>query len=307
MADDLAQLEKDVEATRARLSGHLATLRSPDTYSEFADGIKQTALDTKDSLVEQARTRTRSAIDEFVDSLKARAAANPAAVLVIGAGLAWHLIRKPPVVTALVGGGLISLLKTPAAPAHRSDGEYLDEAKANLRSQANDMARAAADAGHRAADYATAKAGELGQQAMAAATDLSHQTAAAATQMSQQAMAAAKAKTAELTSHAREAIDTARDMVSGGTAAGYAADPNEAYFQEDVGLPPVGYRQDSGISWDRLLLGAAGVAVAASLLTALRSRSTETNEDVGDAEARDDVEVYRESESLSQAPQVGMM
>ena len=74
MADDLAQLEKDVEATRARLSSHLATLRSPDTYSEFADGIKQTALDTKDSLVEQARTRTRSAIDEFVDSLKARAA-----------------------------------------------------------------------------------------------------------------------------------------------------------------------------------------------------------------------------------------
>lgn len=306
MADDLEQLERDVEATRARLSGHLATLRAPDTYSGFADGIKQTAIDTKDSIVEQARNRTRSAIDEFADSLKAKAAANPAAVLVIGAGLAWHLIRKPPIVTALVGGGLLSLLKTPAAPAGRSDTEYLEEARAKLRMQASDMAHAAGDAGRQAAGYAMAKATDVSQQVMEKASEVGHQSAAKAAEMGHQAMDAVKARTADFTAQAREAMETARDRVTGATSSGTGAGPDEVYFQEDVGLPPPDYRQNGGASWDKLLLGAAGVAIAAALLTALRSHGSGTEEHEGD-DAQDDAGVYRTSGSMSQAPQVGMM
>ena len=46
----LHQLERDVEAARAKLAGDLSTLRSPATYSEFSSQLKDEALDMKDAL-----------------------------------------------------------------------------------------------------------------------------------------------------------------------------------------------------------------------------------------------------------------
>ena len=114
-ADDLQQLERDVEAARTKLTADIATLRSPGTFSEFTHNLKQAALETRDNFIDDARTRTRSAIEEMVETVKEKAVANPAATLVIGAGIAWHLIRRPPVATALIGGGLFSLLRTDAS------------------------------------------------------------------------------------------------------------------------------------------------------------------------------------------------
>ena len=88
MADDLDRLEREVETARARLSDDLATLRSPSTYSDLTESLRQTAVDTKNTVVDEVRNRTSSAVEDAIETLKAKAAANPTATLVIGAGLA---------------------------------------------------------------------------------------------------------------------------------------------------------------------------------------------------------------------------
>ena len=93
-AKTLRQFEGDVEMARAKLTGSLATLRSPDTLSAFTDDLKKEALDTKDALIGQAKAAAQSKVTELVEDLKAKAAANPAAALAIGAGLAWHFLRR---------------------------------------------------------------------------------------------------------------------------------------------------------------------------------------------------------------------
>jgi hypothetical protein len=93
----LLEWERDVEQSRARLTRDLAVLCSPETFASFTDDLKQEAFETKDALW---------------DDVKARAAANPAAVIAIGAGLAWRLVQRPPIATALIGLGVYSLWNT---------------------------------------------------------------------------------------------------------------------------------------------------------------------------------------------------
>ena len=50
---------------RAKLTDSLATLRSPDTISAFADDLKKEALETKDALVDQAKTAAQSKVTEL--------------------------------------------------------------------------------------------------------------------------------------------------------------------------------------------------------------------------------------------------
>src|SRR5436309_14363927 len=98
----LNHLERDVETARVKLASDLSTLRSPSTTAEFTETLKQEAVDAKDALVEKAKTSVQSSIESLIEEAKARAAANPAAALAIGAGVAWRLIRHPPITTLLV-------------------------------------------------------------------------------------------------------------------------------------------------------------------------------------------------------------
>jgi len=298
--EDLRELEREVEAARARLTGDLAVLRSPEIYSEFADNLKQTALDTRDSLVDEARTRTQSVVDEILDKVKSKAAANPAAVLLIGAGIAWHLVRRPPIVAALLGGGLYSLLRTAPSRSHLDDREYMDEARANLQDQAISMARSAGEAGMQAADMARQKAADLAQTAAQAgreATGMARQKAAelteAAAQTGRQATGIAKQKAAELTEAAaqagRQAAQTVRSTAAEWTGGSgdrssefssqtlgasplHAADPTRRY---PGGYGDVDYDGNGSLPMDRILLGAAGVAVAAAVAIAYQRGSKE--------------------------------
>jgi hypothetical protein len=96
-------LEQDVEQARARFAHDLAQLRSPANLSRFKDDLWAEARETKDELVSKGKEAAKDAANSFVEDLKARAAANPAAALAIGAGLAWRLFNRPPIATALVG------------------------------------------------------------------------------------------------------------------------------------------------------------------------------------------------------------
>lgn len=72
------------------------------------------AESAKNALFDQVKAKTLSAWQGLVEEMKAKAAENPAATLAISAGLAWRLLRHPPIATALIGTGLFSLLR-----AHR--------------------------------------------------------------------------------------------------------------------------------------------------------------------------------------------
>ena len=141
--------EIEVERSRAKLTQDLAVLCSPKTFAAFTDDLKQEAFDTRDA---------------FWEKLKARAASNPAAVIAIGAGLAWRLIQRPPIASALIGVGLFSLWKTTATTAYDATGkrlDYIQHSKESLKKQAEQVISAAADVAEKAQEAATAKGSDV--------------------------------------------------------------------------------------------------------------------------------------------------
>lgn len=226
---ELTRLEREVEAARAKLSGDLSILRSPETTSQFAEALTQGALDnTKDAVLEKAKAQFHSTASSIVEDLKARAAENPAAVLAIGAGIAWKLARHPPITTALVGAGLFSLFRTgPARVNGHATEDYVSHAKRRFGEQASGVAEAA-----------KAEALELSKSVTENVRGTVHQLKSHATDLTAQAASA----TRDFTENANQG---ASEMLS--SRAEPASDPAVQ---------------------DKLLLGAAGVAIVAALAIA---------------------------------------
>ena len=191
---DLDVLERDLQETRERLARDLDRLRSTETISGFKADLLAQASETKDQLVEKARESVTGGLEALWCETKARAAANPAAVLALGAGLAWRLLHRPPVASALVGIGLISLWRTdPRHPAPGADlvarsAELFETAKAKaedagadlhsragqMRSAANEFMESAAETvGNtvQASQDAMATIRERGQEALPVVAD----------------------------------------------------------------------------------------------------------------------------------------
>lgn len=280
--DDLRQLERDVETARAKLTGDIAALRSPNAFSEFTQNLKQTALETRDNFIDDAKSRTRSAVDEVVETIREKAIANPAAALVIGAGIAWHLIRRPPVAAALIGGGLFSLLRTDAG-ARQSNGhaDPLMRARDNLSEQAQEFAEAAGGVGRQAADVASEKIGEVADLAEEKAAELK----AAAKDRVGDLREAASEKVRDLRKTATDKVGELRQSLKGAVSraplVGSAVNDDDPEPQFYFGLPGEhpedthingGDRRSGLISTDKLLLGAAGIAVAAAIATIYQRR-----------------------------------
>jgi hypothetical protein len=154
MTADLNALQRDVEQARARFANDLARLRSPTNFARFKDDLWAEARETKDELVGKSKEAAKDTAQRMVTELKERAAANPAAVLAIGAGLGWRLFHRPPIATALVGVGLFGLLRTPPP---RSSQPYMDLHDEDPRPQYRDDNGIAAQ---------VAKLGEVAQEKM---------------------------------------------------------------------------------------------------------------------------------------------
>jgi hypothetical protein len=145
--------ETEVEQSRAKLTQDLAVLCSSKTFVAFTDDLKKEAFDTRDALWEK---------------IKARAASNPAAVIAIGTGLAWRLIQRPPIASALIGIGLFSLWKTTPRTAYDATGrrlDYMQHSKESLKEQAGQACAAAADVADKTQEAVTAKGAEVWESA----------------------------------------------------------------------------------------------------------------------------------------------
>ncbi len=167
--------EQDAEFARAKLAGSLAILRSPVTISSFTDDLKKEALEAKDNLVDQAKSAAHSKVNDLVEDLKAKAAANPAAILAIGAGLAWRAIRNPPIASALVGLGIFSLWRTNAfRPQGSYQPDYLEEGKKRLKEQAGEAVSKVKEMADRGQATVSAQAAELTEAARDKTRQWSH-------------------------------------------------------------------------------------------------------------------------------------
>jgi hypothetical protein len=138
-------LERDLQETRERLARDLDRLRSTETISGFKADLLAQVSETKDELVGKAKASVTAGMQDIWGELKARAAANPAAALALGAGLAWRLLHRPPVASALVGLGLISLWRTdsqypaPGADLAARSAELIRTARANAEVAGADL------------------------------------------------------------------------------------------------------------------------------------------------------------------------
>src|SRR5688572_8981396 len=283
----LRELERDVEVARSKLARDLSTLRSPDTYSQFTSTLKDEAVSAKDALLDKARASAQSAVESFVEELKARAAANPTAALAIGAGIAWRLIQRPPIATALIGAGLISLMRTNATHVNgRTNREYLAEATDRLRDQATDFAADVKEQAGRAFEAASDQVAEVASAAKERAGDA---VQAAAEQVGDLA-SAAKERVQDWGNQATSAMRETAAQVKEQTASatGQTTDRISQLRQPGVRVAEAGASSINALSTtvqnavsdretrDSFLLGAASVAVIAALGIACQRKLGET-------------------------------
>jgi hypothetical protein len=228
VSENLSALELEVEQARTKLENDLALLRSPQPYRRFSADLKSNA---------------QSMLQRFADDLKARAAANPSAALAIGAGVAWRLMRDPPIATALIGAGMLSLWRT--TPASVDDQDYLGTAQQRLGEQVTEAADAVREY---AAESVVAAREKVGAYAQSAGETI-ERLATSATKEAAGSMEHARAA-------AKQIPDKAID----------AAQRASSQFSRAV--------RDEGVR-DQILLGLAGLAVAAALGVAYQRRASD--------------------------------
>jgi hypothetical protein len=242
MDKSLNQLEAEVETARAKLAADMALAKSGETRSQFFNDAQQDLLQLKDTVVTNATNSAKSKAAELVETLKAKAAQNPAAVLAIAAGVGWRIYKRPPIATALVGLGLYSLLKADAVPTT----DPLETAKRRAKEQIETAAERARSGAASVTNRIGEKVDEMTQQARDASSDA--------------------------LSQARRYLHDAQDTIAA-TAKRTKDNLNAAYDGNRVVRTASLTRVDSSQIQDTALLAVAGIAVAASLGLAWQKRS----------------------------------
>jgi hypothetical protein len=267
----LNELEREVEVARAKLSADIATLRAPATSTEFTQALKQEAMDARDSLLDKAQSSVRTSIDSLIEDLKGRAAANPAATLMIGAGIAWRLLRHPPIATALVGAGLLSLFRTPPARTNgHAPADYMAHAKTRLMEQASEAAEMAKTKAATATQSAAEKVTETARKVKERVEQLSAQTASAVVDAVRDTADHATSSLKETADNLNEAGQHARFDASAAVLRARTA-AEESWQLTQTALSDADGR-------DKILLATAGLAVAAALGISWQRRLTEDHE-----------------------------
>jgi len=151
---ELDRLEGEVRDARRRLKSDLEVLRAPETFSSFKEDVIGEARQSRDDIVANVKEAATDRAERLFADIKGRAAANPVAVGAIAAGVAWRILRKPPITTMLVGYGLISLWRTklgqpaPGAETIYREADLAVEAKEQVEqwgSEAGDVIARATD------------------------------------------------------------------------------------------------------------------------------------------------------------------
>ncbi|MFL5122184.1 MAG: hypothetical protein ACJ8C8_17190 [Microvirga sp.] len=284
---DVATLEAEVAAARARFARTLDRLTDPATHDAMKNEVMERVEGYKDGLLGSVEASARAKGQGVVDDLKTRAMNNPAGAALIGAGIAYHLYRHPPITTLLVGAGTALLMRArgkrssdPTAYRAPYDekqprgyvpggvagyGYPVEEDAPGSTTTDRIMAEAAA-----AGDRARALASEVGERAREIGGRAREAAAEAGSRI---------AETAERTRHAAaDTLDRTRSTAED-IAARARTTAHDAY-ERTAGAAEDAYER-AGDAYDRVrtdpwLLGALGIAAGAALAVAMRR--TETGE-----------------------------
>lgn len=283
---DVETLERETAEARARLASTLDTLTSPQTTNAVKQELTDYAQGLKDSVIGSGRDKAQG----FADDMKHRALANPIGVLMIGAGIGWHLYRHPPITTLLVGTGIALLMK--GGDARRIDRSayrdpydetsprgYVPGGVAGYGYPVKEDApspgigdRVSAAASH---------AGEIAQDFGAKVRDTAHDVAERVSDVAGDVKASVMGAAETVRSSVLDATETARTTVSEAvvTARSATSDMIERGSSAASHAHATTARRASG-AFDEalhqarsnpLLLGALGVAAGTALMYALRS------------------------------------
>ena len=249
MADrSLSAHERDVEIARAKLTRDLAVLCSPQTVAGFTEGLKQEALQTTDAAWEK---------------LKARAAANPAAMMAIAAGLGWRFMNRPPIASGLIGLGLFSLWRTSAVPVDKNS-TFLQQSARSLKTQAEELASATGDLAGQAKDAVADKGAETWDAAKATIQTKMKNWSETAAERLEEARAQARSTGDAVLDNLRRQQHDLRDQIA--EAASTAKETLTDTARQSI-------RDED--TRNALLMGLAGVAVAAAVGIACQKRMAE--------------------------------
>jgi uncharacterized protein YdeI (BOF family) len=241
MEKSLRELEAEVEAARAKIATDVAILRSAAIRTQFVDSAQQDLHHLKDTAVSSAVELVRSKAADFVETLKAKAAQNPAAVLAVAAGIGWRIYKSPPIASALVGLGLYSLLKSKAEPT-----EYpMETAKRRAKEQIASAAEAARSGAVSVTSSIVEKVDEITQPARDA--------------------------TGEIMSDVRGQLHDAQDVIAEKAKSAKGSLP-ASFANKGNSRSESSTRVDATQLRDTALLAFAGIAVAASVGLAWQRR-----------------------------------
>jgi hypothetical protein len=177
----------------------------------------------------------------MLDDLRARAAANPSAALAIGAGIAWRFLKDPPIATALIGAGMLSLWRT--TPTRADDEDYLRTAQERFGEQVSQVVDTVKDY---AAETAVAVGERVGTYAQSARKNV-------------------EGVTSSVVEKSAESVESARDAAK--------RIPHKAINAMQHAKSQFGRAVSDDDVRDQLLLGVAGLAVVAALGIAYQRRT----------------------------------
>lgn len=248
----LQEHEREVEQARTKLAGDLAILRSPETLSAFTNDLQQ-----------EAKSAAQSTVNGLFEDLKAKAAANPAAALAIGAGVAWRLIHNPPIASVLVGVGLFSLWRTNARrPPSGVQPDYFKQGKQRLKEQGGELLSKATEV---AGDMlVSTKAADLTDAAKDKAAQWSNHVGEAVGEVGSRV----QADVDRVTGAVRRAKHDLRDQLHSASTNAYSKADDLFHYAASAGKNAL----DDEETRNKLLLGVAGIAVAAALGIACQKR-----------------------------------
>jgi hypothetical protein len=244
---DLSILEREVEQARAKFAADLARVRSPTTVANFKDDLRMQALETKNDLVAKTTQAARDTTQRVLQDIKDRALANPVAALAIGAGVAWRLARHPPIASALIGFGIVSLLRT------SPHSEKVHEAAARRLSDASSRAREVAESARQKVEHWADDARERVRESAQGISERASTATERAGAIAEEAGKATQETVSQLSERASELAQRASAVVRD-----VASDPDTR---------------------DKLLLGAATLAVTAAVGIAYQRRMQERHQE----------------------------
>jgi len=188
----VAELRRDAERTRTRLTGTVDELRTQvaDTASHIKEAVAPSTIKR------QVSEYVRESRENMLQNLQRRARENPLQAVAIGAGLAypvWNMMRAIPAPLLLIGAGLALSRSTAVRDATNQTIAQVRESV----SEASDMARTtmhdARDAAGSILDRATDALSSAKDRVAGAVSSSSSQTAEIATAGAEKASSALSA------------------------------------------------------------------------------------------------------------------